>query len=920
MDKQKGKTLESQDGLEELYDPYKKADMVEAQKHRQAHYIRQIAKALKEGQSKKCSCCGFPVNAEPFPLGCSMIELSELGSGFPLYFVFSKIIFGILFLGILMVGMPCIIGNSKVKKADEWGVDKDSWIVEASLGNNGASGNIFPIWQCILHVLFMILIILIYHLSKRWFESKDQEFDIWSITARNYTIHAYGLGIDINESDVKEFFEQQGRLDGKPAKVVKVVFAYKIKEYIDKLRQLEEIGENLRMIEEYEKEGIESKAGCCKKTSVSKEEFLAQIEELTKDIKKYEDDLPSGVGRDLLIGQAFVTFETQADARAVDLKFHKQWTYRFWRSIIRGICCCFYNSKNAEKLNQKKIQARMAYEPNDIFWENLEVSARDRLLSTFKTSFFTLTAVTITFAVVYGMKVLSEENKEIRAVSVWPSIVIVIINFILARSTRISTSFERPHSLTAYNISVAAKLTFAMFFNSAVITLIVNYDWKNDWFVPGGLATDATYILISNAFLSPLLYYFSPMVLVHKLKMRKVEKATYISQHDANLLMENPPADMAQRSANLCKTILLTFCYAPIVPLGFFFSTLAVFFEYWMFKYLLLRRHSWPKKLSGDLARAMFNVIPWSVLLYSIMNFVFMYYLNPDESNLALAWMIIMICYTFFPFDVLTAHYCKKNVSIWETNYSEKYEDVALNFVEDYDKLNPITSGQGHKRFAELMLKKNIVNQDEFEEITQGIKDQQPIDGMRVYAKQRRNVHDLEKNNFTLGLSELDKLEKQNGKIKKQSAAGSDMASDMNVMNLDNPNSLDYIKKNDRNFNDTIINKDSSVEKNKNSSITLSNLSNQPAPLPYSYPQTQGNFIDNRNYQTSVNSSSVRPQYPQYHQYVAPPQYAQPVYYQQPNYAQRPQYPQIQNYGNPTSNIYHPAYNMKTYYNQRNFW
>ena len=61
--------------------------MVEAQKHRQAHYIRQIGKNTSVNYSEKCKCCGFPVEAIPFPLNCSIMELAELGSGFPLYFV-----------------------------------------------------------------------------------------------------------------------------------------------------------------------------------------------------------------------------------------------------------------------------------------------------------------------------------------------------------------------------------------------------------------------------------------------------------------------------------------------------------------------------------------------------------------------------------------------------------------------------------------------------------------------------------------------------------------------------------------------------------------------------------------------------------------------------------------------------------------
>ena len=771
----KHKVLENSTN-EQNYDPYSKADMIQAQKHRQAHYIRQIGKALREPNSEKCKCCGFPINADPFPLNCNMTDLSELGSGFPLYFVFSRIVGLILMLGIVIVAIPCVIGNSIPDQADDWHADKDSWIIQVSLGNYGDVDKIYPMWQCGLHVGFMVLIILIYHISRRWFEAKDRDFDIMATTAKDYTVHAYGLGNDMSEQEVKEFFELYGRYDKKQAKIVKVVFAYKIKEYIDNLRKLEEHAETLRMLEEYEKQGIVIKPRFWSKRIPSKDNIKLEIENVTKDLKKYEDELPAGVGRDLLTGQAFITFETQADARAVELKYGRQWMYRLWDSTIRVFFCCF-SKPNTQKFHNKRIRANIAYEPNDIFWENLEVSFHDRIISTFKTSLFTLFAVSITFGMVYGMKVLSRQEKEnysknsetqswkIRAISIWPSIVIVMINFILARSTRYSTSFERPHSLTAYNISVAFKLTFAMFFNTAVIALIVNFEWRKDWFVPGGLVTDATYILISNAFVSPLLYYFSPMLCVHKLKMRKVAKAAYISQHDANVLIENPEVDMAQRFANITKTILLTFCYAPLVPVGFIFSALAIFLEYWTFKYLLLRRHSWPKKLSGDLAKAVFNIIPWSVLLYAVMNFVYMNFLNPDQSQIAFYWMCIMIGYNFLPLEVFAALCISKDVTTWEITSAEKYDEVALTFVEDYDKLNPITSSEGHKRYAELMLKKDVVNKDEFEEMTQALKlkTDNIFTNMRQYAKGRENLHDIEKKKLGLGIVSLGNV----GKAKK---------------------------------------------------------------------------------------------------------------------------------------------------------
>ena len=56
-----------------------------------------------------------------------------------------------------------------------------------------------------------------------------------------------------------------------------------------------------------------------------------------------------------------------------------------------------------------------------------------------------------------------------------------------------------------------------MFVNTAVIVLVVDYDWRNNWNNNSGLVTQATDILISNAVVSPLLYFLNPGIIVQNI-------------------------------------------------------------------------------------------------------------------------------------------------------------------------------------------------------------------------------------------------------------------------------------------------------------------------------------------------------------------------------------------------------------------
>lgn len=904
-------------GFKSGYNPFKKADPVLAEKHRQARRIRKVEQSMMNPKSEKCECCGFPIDAEPFKLNCDLLELKELGPGFPLFFLFLKTIGLVILFGIALPALPCLIGNNIADQGSDWQNNSESWILSTSLGNNGSSQPIFPLWQCILHIVFMIVVIIIYHFARRRLTSKDHEMDILSTTPKDFTVHVYGLGDDVSKEEVKDFFEQFGRFDGKKATVVKVNFPYKIKDYIDNTRKFEDLNEHIQMIENYNKENIALSGGCCgKKKEFNEESIRAELVKVSQQRKKFEDDLPAGVGRDLLIGQAFVTFRTQADARAVEFNYGRQWAYRFWNSILKSICGCCYDSHLTHKFRNKKISAKIANEPSDIFWENLEVSLRHRLINILKISLFTFLAVSVSFAMVIGMKYLEKaeynsssdsnlstsDTWKVRLYAIWPSIVIIMINFILGKSTRYFSSFERPHTVTAYNASVAIKLTLAMFVNTAVIALVVNYDWENDWFVAGGLINDATYILFSNAFVSPMIYLFSPTVCLHKLRRRKVENAKYISQMDANLMCENPQVDIAQRYANMGKTILLTFCYAPLLPSAFLISGIGILIEYWLSKYLLLRRHSWPKRLSGNLSKVMIQVLPWAVLLYSIMNYICMIYLNPHESRPAFIWMLIMLAYTFFPLDGIFSCFTKSNIEIWENMYSkETYEEMATSFIDDYDRANPVTVNEGWEWLADLMLKNNHLNGNKLEDLKSNLalNFKGMLSGIKNYANSRENVDKLEAKKFGLGIlnfgSGVPQAKQQVPERNLEASAGVEEMKNMLYQNH-------FIKKQQLQQHEGNV--PVQVVPNYNNS-----------PVPHNYPPQDNSRVSigqpyqpgynhgNINY-PPVNPANNYQNYPQYSQ--PPPNYHQsylnpaPNYPQQSNYYPPPQYsPDPYNYYRP---------------------
>jgi len=60
---------------------------------------------------------------------------------------------------------------------------------------------------------------------------------------------------------------------------------------------------------------------------------------------------------------------------------------------------------------------------------------------------------------------------------------------------------------------------------------------------------------------------------------------------------------MANRNANLIKTVLISLAFTPFLPISPLIGMVAVFIESKVFKYMLLRIHSRPVRHGDELAK-----------------------------------------------------------------------------------------------------------------------------------------------------------------------------------------------------------------------------------------------------------------------------------------------------------------------------
>ncbi len=89
---------------------------------------------------------------------------------------------------------------------------------------------------------------------------------------------------------------------------------------------------------------------------------------------------------------------------------------------------------------------------------------------------------------------------------------------------------------------------------------------------------------------------------------------------------------MAERCSYIMKTYLLAMFYGPIMPLAYPITFCSLIVEYWVDKFILLRRHSRPLAMGKELNETIQRFIPIGVLLNCASTMLF--FTEYDRRNL----------------------------------------------------------------------------------------------------------------------------------------------------------------------------------------------------------------------------------------------------------------------------------------------
>ncbi|KAM3146261.1 hypothetical protein pb186bvf_001606 [Paramecium bursaria] len=676
----------------------------------------------KIDQSKICSCCGREIEKERIPLCEDKIEFFFLGQGVPLFFEMLQYMIWMMIGFLLIFGLHALITNKYSNDC----IDPNSYTYKQFLENCPnicqtltfdadyykilkilsiqTCDQICPVIDnvCIASNEFslaysnkqynnaqqliqsLLCLIFIFQEGNR---NQLKESVIEHIYHLQISLVCQsGLPTEYEEIELKDQIEKYYM-----GKVVKINPAYNITEYVNlqtKKIELEAESENNQT-----------------------EEQINKIKELTEQAKLEQEKI---LTLSIKTQIAFVTFLTSTQAQDfVDLNKKSLIS----RLILYFKSKCGYKNEDYFYFKDKLIHVQRAPEPTDIYWENCGYSTQFKTTIRTLTGFLTLFCLGVSFAALIGMERAQEnlldKKQSLIAVAFYSFLVSVIIAVINASLYTIITKLvfqEKQSTRTHYDLSVTHKLIYSQFVNSVMLTMATNIliynidqpigriiDQKYAFSRPGGIASDAFFICLMSAFLNPIMCYLDPFYVFQRLQ--RIFSSDKMTQLEANKLWENPTIYFYDCYTFLCKTIFVTFFFAPLVPIGIVFSAVGLFLYYWVQKYLLTRRYSIPPEESAQLNTDILESLDFAPILLAAGQL----WLDHMFANNGAIYIIDYVSIALAGMEIILPTYKLSKYTYEKDDVSSdlKFEACESEFLTDYDRINPITQEKSKKIFAQ---------------------------------------------------------------------------------------------------------------------------------------------------------------------------------------------------------------------------
>lgn len=561
-------------------------------------------------------------DGEKFPIFTGLKDLGEFGTGLPLYFHFQKKCMGLLlFVSVLFfwTQLQTIVLQVFSTSVLNAGNEPGEWPGSAWIGVGARQRlNYTTKFSCVtafasatvedgpLDVTNIIIICLLYAsllaaaFLFAWLpfaqERLSEEIDNMTTSIDDFTvwIHGFPTTANFDERDLLEYLSSVD-LEGRP-NIIRITFAFDLghvwrqliagMERIEQLSRFEDIVIDMNAVQSGE---LRSGSCCPSRLAVSRR---AQAQQAISKLQQTSVDTKAEVCaklKDLKVIGAFVTFETQSDAKRVSRVLQGA----FWR-------CRF------PKFHGVHLRARRAGNPSDIYWQNLGCSNAERVARRALSTLCSLILIIVSFTIISLLanydfeRVLYDGGGWLGSYqrNAWEALCVVIVNFLLYTCLGSLASFGRWSSFTRQQSASISQSTFPVVCNSVLVVIIAHWmadpsfsSGEVDWYATGSLVSELVTLVVSNAIISPLFFLVDLWHIMVRIPSRWMINPLTSSKTQAELngLYLGPTFSLAGRFADSTKTVFMSFVLAPIIPLAPLFGFVGLALQHIVDRYFLFR-------------------------------------------------------------------------------------------------------------------------------------------------------------------------------------------------------------------------------------------------------------------------------------------------------------------------------------------
>ena len=549
-------------------------------------------------------------------------------------------------------------------------------------------------------------------------------------------------------------------------KIAKIDLCYKLKELMKFQEELEEKKEKITKVEndpsqikkntELNLEGDNRKyfggfLSCNKEENLGtlKEEEESKQEDIDKLIENSKQNTLEYFG-----GAAFVTFDSikEQELYLKNVPSNSiEYFFKFVRNMTYYLCPCCIN-KNSIYYLKRNVKFEAAPEPEDIIFENLEVKPFSRIMRTVLVYVISIIICGVSFGIIVALNkvqtTLDSNNNSSHLLLLYIMSLVITgittgIDFILEFVLDFLTKKERQMSYTDYYLSYSVKLTLFTFLNGSVLPLVseLAFDKSDGYEI---LISNMLMKFLVNAFVTPglwtinFIYFFKKFQICCFIEGKEQNKEKIgKTQKELNDLYELPPMNIAAKYSYIAKTLLMSFLYIPIFPLGLIISFVGLLFGYWLEKFNFANMYKKPEMLNRQIAEFYVGYFILVFFAYGVGDYIFLQDVY-DSKVWSLINIIAFGILIIIPYHrLLLREYFDVDES--ELN-NKKYDDAYFSFSRDYERANPMTKKEGTINYLTKLRNEGKIDEKTYRKQLDDINNANLMD---LYYKQR--------NNFTSG-------------------------------------------------------------------------------------------------------------------------------------------------------------------------